>query len=633
MIKTEFVNVFGRNNKAVGGDTNRRGKFVDLKMVSEKISLNWLSISLTINLPTMKNPKIAALLVAVLFTMVTKDLNAQQEGKTLFDDTTRIRTSLAYLSVGLLKACDVENEILPLIYSNAALGVDHYFWVSYERLIEVCGENQIDLADLMNSAIIRQFELDESVDYVNTILKNNFLRKTNFTYHILIPYLDSILGLPLNDLQFLKIDRGDLQVLSNKMPIMAFTLGEKDYPIIGFYNRNEINDTVVTKAIAKSSPVIISCGPIPYEELIDGDNWLVYISCAASTPLCDACLPSAEPEEIWQYAGSSGGLFNYEVEIKLTDAFDPWGTFGCYADMIPDPDVPNQAVSRYARLSKITAIDYFEGGAFGLVRVQHPIIKPGINPQRYDEVTLCEEVNRICDAVGFNQVCEDYFALDFGIYKLERLNLQPFYFVYTYAEGFWYPSYGQDVRIIYGNQAPYGEVVICTEDKEIIVENYLEAGCLMCYSNQFDYPRKYIGSSDLDFLLGYWNDEVFTVAITPSGSWNVFDCNYWEFDADNDPSFNVDCSNIVTGVPGTLGSQILQISSTPSYFPLRDNHPNVYLPTDKIAIHVEADYVGANDIDQWATIELDTTSLDYSRVAMYFRGRINDYTVTFYELP
>ncbi len=568
----------------------------------------------------------------LISTLVSSPVCAQEAGHTLFDDSTRYYTSLEYLSYGLIYANQqtVDNELARIVFENAAYGLDHYFWVSYDTLIQRCLDEKIDLIALMNEGIIEEYKLDETVDYVSSILKTNRFGEKNFTYHVLVPYLDSLVDKPLNDLHYLELTSGDLDDLTNVRPLTGFITTERTYPISGFeISGSDIVEASITKSEAKAGPLIISCGEIPIEDFIDGsDQWLVYLACAATTPLCDACLNPIPPEEIWQ-EGSGSGLFNYEVELRLKDAIDPTG-FGCYTSMTPL--VQGQSASRYARLSKITEIDYYEGGSSGLVRVNHPIIKPGINPTRYDEVTLCEEVNKICDAIGFNAVCEDYYALDYGIYKIQKLNLQPFYFVYTYAEQFWF-VYGQDVRIQYGNQTLSGDLQVDCSDLQEIIEDYEEQGCLMCSTNEFAYPRKYISSSDLDFLLEYWNDEVFTVGITPENSWNVFDCSFYEFHADNDPSFNSSCSNITAGEPSTLGSQILQISSSSSFLPLRDNLPSVYQTTDKIAIHVEAEYPGANDIDSWATIELDASQPAWQRITMYFRGKIQNYTVTFYEVP
>ncbi|MBK8473545.1 MAG: hypothetical protein IPL33_16120 [Sphingobacteriales bacterium] len=192
---------------------------------------------------------------------------------------------------------------------------------------------------------------------IAAILLENNLNGTSFTYHIVVPYLDMLLGKTENESGELNnIVAADKEAPGGTMPRISWDVWSGHYPVMGYYlnTSGQIATISIEKSDAQTGYTIFTGAVALQECLLDGLTCAAVINnCAPAYATCKNCTDVTTPTEF--NANANGSMENYEVEINLdklnNDIGDASNSNDCYYLTMDGMDVLCRTISIYKRMS------------------------------------------------------------------------------------------------------------------------------------------------------------------------------------------------------------------------------------------------------------------------------------------
>lgn len=536
---------------------------------------------------------------------------------------------LALLSAALLKSYEEHPEVLLLTYQEAVGGVDEYYYVPLNGVIE---KAQTDLEINFYNTLDSWVSTLSGEEKTLSSLYEEMGVPDDESPGLFLPYLHlafpdgTISGLPA---------RGPYS-----SPQVGFITNETCYPAPGVSvsEDNAISVVAVEKTTAKAIGYIMVTSHMPDHCLVDGDmcHQVIEGNCVVRHVRGRAC-PSVPPGNVPNLSPGPGGLFNYELELNVgigtpstsDDAYDIDSDMGGWFGSCP--------TCRYARLTALDADFYFysrttSGGTIFAER----LIPPALGPIQGDDGTgtmvYNGNVKLICDATtAYTVLAETNTGLDGmvgsgGVYKLERpmTNLAPLYFAIPFSKFLWFDG-GNDLRIkmdhtLSASGCPPNPLFI-----NHLNENYYTDYCEFCsapMSQPSPNSTRYIVTTNASDIINYWKDNTVTVGFTTSTP--VQASNQWHFYA-------------TTGGPATplphcsLIGELVKSPVSAKYEILK---PMISpIPSGGSAVlHTYATFTNGERVDDWRVVTLATAISSYYTLVGAFTGKIVDYHVEVFEI-
>jgi len=197
---------------------------------------------------------------------------------------------------------------------------------------------------------------------------------------------------------------------------------------------------------------------------------------------------------------------------------------------------------------------------------------------------------------------------------LKRLNLQPLYFIIPNFQGFWYKS-TPDTEFSFTDDTN-GQ--LCGPVNFDIEQEYLFNDVSeFLTENIFNFGTDYIASTNRNFILDYWLNNVIMVGFT-QGMIMVSVNDYLEFEAPFNNTFTPTGTKVYEFELFSNGKYEIKKDISPSY---------VLQPNDVVDIYVKAVYKNGEVIDGFIehTLVGDGSQNTFNAVNIFLRGDIEDY--------
>jgi len=579
-------------------------------------------------------------------------------------DKDRVTQNLKNMSYGLIKALhtlgrgntktEETNDLATfnqIVVENAVRGLHGYYYVTVDRLLNECAQAGINLDSLINDAL--SSESGTQGFNIAAILLENNLNGTSFTYHIVVPYLDMLLGKTENESGELNnIVAADKEALGSTMPRISWDVWSGHYPVMGYYlnTSGQIATISIEKSDAQTGYTIFTGAVALQECLLDGLTCAAVINnCAPAYATCKNCTDVATPTEF--NANANGSMENYEVEINLdklnNDIGDASNSNDCYYLTMDEPWMYYAELSAYINECQFFEADY--NGSLGtLTKVQWPI--RAMSSQTGDDVMTYGSVLKLCEETttfftyGDGSAGTDPGLAPGGLYCLSRLGLPNLYFAQPYGEGLWH-SGNPDMRLIFALDRDESQV--CPGPSfmpaKSDVDPYYGFSCMFypC-SHEADSPNNPLGveqnliiGTELAPMLAYWSKNAISVGFRHTSFSRVAKDNVLEI-------ATTDTQN--STAPAGLGAPIGSLLKT--YNPGTDSEEyefmrhfsdgNIRHAGDELVVHLYATFFDGSVINHYFDLTLSGNaggSEDINYMNAFIRGRIMDYQIDVYDAP
>ena len=577
-------------------------------------------------------------------------------------DKATVANHLQDLSYAFLEACNslkrqntktddaaTRETVNKVIVRNAIRGLHGYYYITIGKLLNQCMEEGLDMGALINAALVNNGGTNTQGMTLEQILADNNLNGISLTYHIVVPYLDLLLGKQEGeDGAVENVTTSDFEALGSQVPLTAYDIWDGHYPILGY--KLEANGQImginIEKAQAMSTySAFVNAFPM-YECLLDGEYCGAVINNCAAISTCYDCLPESPVGTLVDVEAYS--MMNHEIEIGLA----PWSYVeDNYPEISGDNMDCYETISFYTGGGEPVDFSYYalleampnyfnyyvrgEIGQIGTIRKLENAIADRQNPMggtvEGNILKLCDEVSR------FNSWEEPpgaRFGLGHGgVYKLSRLGLPPLYFAFPYGAKIWFLQ-GPDMRIRFLYQK--NDNTQCSGSGGIFdvapVYNLGHDSFTPVASTTLLLNRDYLVTTDFDFIKNYWREKAIDIAF---GTTN----NMQSYRPENIITVSVNTPQNSTAHPN-IGPLVLTLSRLESgsgeqYYEVKKPFETPLPIGTTIIAHVYATYEGGSVINHYFThtvSALEGGSLELSQVSTVLRGKILAYQIDIYSV-
>lgn len=526
-----------------------------------------------------------------------------------------------------------------IVVKEASRGLDGYYWVYLQQLMDLNAEAGIDLKGLMNTTLQRLAPNHAEEDIVETILTNTATTQPNKDYHIVVPYLDIHLEVPEKEDGSIPTIAADWDKLANDVPIIGYNSGGHAYPmdivsVVEFGGVVQTVDDLIDKGKALSFLSLFLTADSAPECYIDGEfcNGVIN-ACYASAPDCNNCIADP-PLSSTLPRGSGNGFRHHELTIILGEARDSrWGDERNdeYCEMeFGGIQGSRNTNNNYAVLKALhqeynfyTQIEEFNPdrtstGTILAQKLDKPIrLKPDGQPhQEGHTLKLCENESNLFTYDEGGAVSMG------GVYRLSQWGLPPLYFVIPFGEGLWYTD-GPDMRLYYGYQKKLNQN--CPEETNVYdVSPYYEfRGCAFCDigGNKLGINSNVVATTDYSIISNYWKKSSVSVGV-----------GY----GDNLKPENIRTVNSNTTmqpvVPTNIGNLIASlIKRTDGSYEITKLLANERQSGDEIIMHVFATFENGDVLNHFFELTLSGPT-SHNIVRSCFTGKIKNYNIEIFDM-
>ncbi|MEZ5051558.1 MAG: hypothetical protein R2767_04275 [Chitinophagales bacterium] len=579
--------------------------------------------------------------------------NLPLEAETVSQRSTQgIERDLEYLTYGLamahhelydtLAGGQLYNPISNIMFRKASRGVTDYYAVTYKHILNEAELLGIELDSMMNAHIRAEYNITDTSNLVRLILANNYHNGTNYSFHIVFPYLDNLTGLtPDSITELIPMTETKFAMLNSKRPIWTWSYEDKTYPLDGFGvsgigSWEELGDVIpsgLPKPVAVSAftPLDIDLyfDVLTDEEVIIDCN-VIEIYCQecpyvnTDAPVSDVSGAFAGDDEIYIVlleGGSKGGCYLLDEAESTSDAWNAEGT--------------------YAIIRSLPQFDYYYAtpGAVNrdLLKMNNTL-HSGVSNRWGKYLTLCNP------EPTFKVVGEGFDAEDFkyhlargGIYelKLPGITNDPIYFSFPFAQYFWYIT-GPDMRIHY--TLNWDGTSFCSSPDILGVSHNQYTSLNLFLDNNLLDPgnNRYIATTDYFEITEFWEDCWIYVGVSPDNYLN--EEHVVAFEATTDPPIPITPANL----GDELGSLITKESVLPSDVDGGGSTTafeiSRYLSElaeieygQHYIVYVQAAFENGEIVHQYIELIYGDTEHPANTVKTFFRGNLVDMEIRVYE--
>ncbi len=376
-----------------------------------------------------------------------------------FRTTQGIERDLEYLTYSLAMAHHdlydtltsgiLYNPISNIMFRKASKGVTEYYSVTFDYILNKAESIGIELDTMMNAYIREAYNITDTANLVREILANNSNNNTNYSFHIVFPYLDNLVGLnPDSVTELITMTETKFTMLNSKRPVWTWSYLKKAYPLEG-YSVTGIGSWVElgdVSPIGLPKPMaVIGLTPIYTDLYISDDDKI--IDCVVEESFCKEC-PYISTSEPLEYAGGASGSGHSEITIILHDPFESESRNDCFIKSSPIFEF--NEYGPYAILRSLEEFQYYissSGTEYKTLTIIDDPIFSSYSNKWGKYLTICQQ------ETTFKVIGEsggDYSIARGGVYMLSipSVTNEPIYFSYPFAPAFWY-SDGPDYKFRY----------------------------------------------------------------------------------------------------------------------------------------------------------------------------------------
>lgn len=557
-----------------------------------------------------------------------------------YRSTSGIQRDLLWLSSSLCLAHDqlwdtlpggeVINPVSEIILRNARWGISDYYAISYDDLLNEAESQGIELDEIMNTIIRDVYDVTTSSNIVREILNNNYHNSVYYKFHIVIPFLDELAGVNHNsNTQSITISDTKIHTMACEKPYFSFIHQNfDDFPIDGFHaDLGDLTPAEITHTLALSDQVFISVFDYIsnnlYQNFLSTDYVLID-DCYLLKRNCQEC-PYENTNEPLEFITGGAGVGDHELQINLNQML-------CYE---VHTDVPGGVEEAYAVLKSLPLDCYYYGITDGAenksaYRVELPL-HSFITARDGNYLTLCD-AESIFKIWGELPGYADYALASGGVYSLSLpgISADPIYFSYPFGPQIWFQN-GPDLEIDYELEIDGATMCGLNDDFFDAVSNESTYHINEFYTNNIVDPlnNRYIASTDLNEILGYWTDNWVHLGFATSGYAMVTPNNFHSFEA-SEPT--------TPAIPGDLGLEIGHLSKSVvagvPYYQIEETFVDevTYSGGEDLIIYIHATFENGEEIDEYRYVTLDMLPFgaEVAEIHTFFRGKINEYDVKVY---
>lgn len=560
--------------------------------------------------------------------------------------TQGIERDLEYLTYGLamahhelydtLAGGQLYNPVSNIMFRKATMGVTDYYAVTYTSILNEAEALGIELDSMMNDYIRAEFNIPDTSNLVRLILANNYHNGTNYSFHIVFPYLDNYVNLtPDSITELIPMTEAKFAMLNSKRPVWTWSYTDKSYPLDGYGvtglgSWEELGDVIpsgLPRPVAVSSFMPLEL-PLYFDALSEED---FIFDCTTFPPACKEC-PLENTNEPLESIGGGPGLGFDEIEFVLGDLFE-----GCFETQSIYTELNNNTY--YAKVVALPGYQYYYVGPSepnkSALILNNPLYSNYSNDYGW-VLTFCNS-NPIMKVIGegFGTGGGEYWIGRGGVYELiiPGVSNDPVYFSFPFAELFWYFE-GPDMRIFAElEKTPFN----CYLDVIKAAKNY-STQANNFYSNNIIDPlnTRYIITTDKSEIEAFWKDNWFYLGLSNSST--ILPLNSHAFEAIASPDSPI--------IPSDLGDEIVRLETGTGALPpsieggyLTEKFEIVKEFTDGITyssgtqfyLYLAADYENGESIEEYRLLTFEDTE-DAAEIRAFFRGQIETYTAILYEV-
>ncbi|MFN0276243.1 MAG: hypothetical protein ACKVPJ_10880 [Chitinophagales bacterium] len=529
------------------------------------------------------------------------------------------------------------NPVSNIIYRNSAKGVSRYYSISYEKLLDEAEVIGIPLDDLMNEKIRNLYSISDTSNIVRNIIADNMYNGQQHTFHLFVPFLDSVANVQPNpDSELLTISENKFANLNSKIPLFAYNyLSPDDYPLQGYKVINGSLQTAnISSSIVINKPVFFSAFLLPFYTIyslaggIGSSSFYVYINdCSVTERQCQECPYVNTNVPLSNSAG--GGGFDYELGINLTGD-------ECYITTGSGDGIS------YAVVKAMPGFNYYlDNGCIprrSIYKVDYPLYSinnpvPGGAFGNY--LTLCQSINQF-KTFGEGLGGAEYAIAPGGLYTLSAPGAtgNPIYFAFPFGFKFWY-SNGPDMDINYDMSYTGDFCTFFPELANITSGEFTNRNDFYANNTVDPLSNKYIASTDYTTISTYWLQDKLVAGFATSGGQMVQPENMWQFNAalgvvtpDPPADLGVQVGELVkwTGIAGCYSGSYTWYDIANKLFTGYE-----YDTGDELILHVYATFESGKKIDEYRYVTIGDIATTASEVRSFFTGKILEYYVKVYE--
>ncbi len=147
---------------------------------------------------------------------------------------------------------------------------------------------------------------------------------------------------------------------------------------------------------------------------------------------------------------------------------------------------------------------------------------------------------------------------------------------------------------------------------------------------------RYLLSTDKDEILNYWKDNYIYVAFSgPGGSSEINTSNMISAEANilvEEPSIPNNLGDLVGSL--TTIDPVDYMGLTTKKFEILNKFDGgvIYYPDDELIIHIDAEYLNGELVNDYYTLTLTDESSSYKFIRLFFRGNLKNINVDIYEV-
>lgn len=584
----------------------------------------------------------------------------------------KVRKNLERLSIGLQGAVNHYNQptakldsdsnpVADIIYYESAKGLDGYYYVTYDRLIELSNENNLDLINLMDEAINEAYNLPDGTQTVTNILNPGLGIYNGDKYHVLIPFLADHLSKTEDIGGKIEVTTAEAESLTDS-PNFAFVFNEDNYPVPQTdYSNNAVTLGQLDLSTATNWPTFINMVGVGNECIIDPANCNRHLRfCSASDPICDFCeitpsyTPGILPDNASTYGPDALNLQHLEVTIWLDYFDDAGGLLGndtCYSDIdewtdfyefyggtpyaVSIEEVPYESQDKYyANLYSLIGSNYYNYNSNNetMLKVEMPIRYINFAVLEGNSMSLCR---RYINYHSYNEYDggdgdNGEFGLAMGgVYKIQRLNMPPMYFAYPYGERWWYTQ-GPDMNVAAVSRIDFNSLCMNGEFEAIPEFSHYSDG-----GSEFEHGLDLLGL-DKEVLISqhpgpiqaFWNSpKIFVgfVPVQPSSSPEAG--NFIRYDVNDNTEGWTNSAD--------LGGQNLigQATKIGDNYILENILSESLNAGDQVTVRIEMTHSNNQTevVYNTLTLQSDSPDGDINHVTLFLTGNIYEYDVKIYK--